>query len=377
MIAFKVKLLQKMMDVGSYSMNAQLKVGYVGCGVMGRVFLKAAQTIASIRSVAVADQMEAAARQVAAEFGIDQVYTSAAAMYEHADVDAVVLALPAKPRMELAIQAFRAGKHVLTEKPVSRNAEEVHELLREQGDLIAGCTSSRFRLLDSAVVVADALAQGMLGPLRILRSRWHTSAKPKPEKLPPLWRFSKEVNGGGNMANLGSYLLDYFLGVNGWRLQPESIFARNWRIPEQFADYVPQGSDGESLTSALITFKDGPVMTLEQGEHYISKPVGDWEMIGTDGTLTFSLVPANSRVVLRQFVAGQVIERVLWEGHESFTTVHERVLADFAASVLNNRQPYTNLEQALIVRKLIDGIYLSEKLKRSIHFTELDQVQSS
>lgn len=195
-------------------MKQKLNVGYVGCGVMGQVYLNAAQSIPFIHSAAVAGAVEASARQAAETFGIPGVYADAEEMFADPGVDAVVLALPAMARTELAIRAFRAGKHVLTEKPVARSADEVRALIREQGNLIAGCASSRTRLLDSAAVVADTLAQGKLGALRIMRCRWQTSAKPKPETMPPLWRFSKEVNGGGNLANLGTYMLDYFLGIN-------------------------------------------------------------------------------------------------------------------------------------------------------------------
>lgn len=348
--------------------QTQVQMGIVGCGVMGEVFVRAAKAIPSVRVVAVADVAEAAARSLADRFGIQRVYTDAKAMFADSEVDAVVLALPAKFRTELAIRAFQAGKHVLTEKPAACNTEEVSRLLEAKGQRIAGCTSSRTRLLDSALVVAEVLARGDLGSLRILRSRWQTNVKPKPEVLPPLWRFSKEVNGGGNLANLGTYMLDYFLGVTGWQLTPRTVLARTWTIPDLFSDHVPAGSDGESLTSALVTFEEGPVWTIEQGEYYVSKPVSDYEIIGTDGTLSFSVVPGESRVVLHRMVGGNVEEQVLWEGTERFSTAHERVLADFADAVLQGRPPKTSLEQAWIVQRLIDCIYASQETDGPVDF---------
>jgi predicted dehydrogenase len=344
-------------------MKQVLNVGYVGCGVMGQVYLNAARSIPFIRSAAVADSVEASARKAAETFGVAAVYTDAEAMFADPNVDAVVLALPAIARTELAVRAFRAGKHVLTEKPVARHADEVRRLIRERGGLIAGCASSRTRLLDSAAVVADTLAQGKLGTLRMMRCRWQTSAKPKPEVMPPLWRFSKEVNGGGNLANLGTYMLDYFLGINGWSLEPDTILARTWTIADSFAGHVPAGSDGETLTSALVSFKNGPVLMIEQGEHYVGERVHECQLIGTDGTLTFPVVPSNARVVLSQYAEadGSIAEQVLWEGQETFSTVHRRVFADFSQAVLEGRQPSTGLEQALVVQKIVDGVYESAR----------------
>lgn len=344
----------------------KLSIGYVGCGVMGQVYLKAAQSIPFVHSAAVADAVETSARKAAETFGIESVYTDAEAMFADPGIDAVVLALPAIARTELAIKAFRAGKHVLTEKPVARNAEEVRALIREKGSLIAGCASSRTRLLDSAAVVADTLAQGKLGKVRMMRCRWQTSAKPKPEVMPPLWRFSKEVNGGGNLANLGTYMLDYFLGIHGWSLEPDTILARTWTIADSFADHVPAGSDGETLTSAFVSFKNGSVLMIEQGEHYVGDRVHECQIIGTDGTLTFAVVPSNSRVVLNQYDNGAITEQVLWEGQESFSTAHQRVFADFAGAVLEGRQPATSLEQALVMQQIIDGVYLSSERREAV-----------
>ncbi|MDF2722958.1 MAG: hypothetical protein K0Q59_2633 [Paenibacillus sp.] len=347
-------------------MNTKLNVGYVGCGVMGQVYLNAATSIPYIRSAAVADAVEASARRAAEAFGISNVYTEAEAMFADPGIDAVVLALPAGARTELAVKALRAGKHVLTEKPVACNADEVLRLISERGDRTVGCASSRTRLLDSAAVVAETLAQGKLGELRMMRCRWQTSAKPKPETMPPLWRFSKAVNGGGMLANLGTYMLDYFLGVTGWTLQPDTVFAKTWTIADTFADHVPAGSDGETLTTALISFKNGPVLTIEQGEYYAGSRVHECQLIGTDGTLSFSVVPMNSRVVLSRYDQGAITEEVLWEGQENFSTAHVRVFADFAEAALHGRQPSTSLEQALVVQQIIDGVYASAEQGTSV-----------
>jgi predicted dehydrogenase len=158
-------------------------------------------------------------------------------------------------------------------------------------------------------------------------------------------------------------MLDYFLGINGWSLEPDTILARTWTIADSFADHVPAGSDGETLTSALVSFKNGPVLMIEQGEHYVGERVHECQLIGTDGTLTFPVVPSNARVVLSQYAEadGSIAEQVLWEGQENFSTVHQRVFADFSQAVLEGRQPSTGLEQALVVQKIVDGVYESAR----------------
>jgi predicted dehydrogenase len=207
-----------------------VSIGFIGCGVMGRVYMTAAASIPFIRSAAITDLNMEAARQAAAAFGISRIHSSAEELLADPGIDAVVLALPAAVRTELALQAFRAGKHVLIEKPVAMNADEVRRMMEARGSLVAACCSARLRCQDSADAVEAIVASGRLGDIRVIRSCWQTAVKAPPEKTPPQWRLSTAVNGGGNLANLGSYALDYLLGVTGWspRGRTRSRSPRRW-----------------------------------------------------------------------------------------------------------------------------------------------------
>ncbi|MDF2670083.1 MAG: hypothetical protein K0R67_2389, partial [Paenibacillus sp.] len=65
---------------------------------------------------------------------------------------------------------------------------------------------------------------------------------------------------------------------------------------------------------------------------------------------------------------GGIKEEVIWEGEENFAMMQQRLLADFAQAILLGHEPKTNLEQAYIVRKLVDSIYESALLGQSIPF---------
>ena len=51
-------------------------------------------------------------------------------LINNSNIDAIIIATPPEPRFELASKALKAGKHLLLEKPVALNAEEVAELRR-------------------------------------------------------------------------------------------------------------------------------------------------------------------------------------------------------------------------------------------------------
>lgn len=348
-----------------------ISLGYIGCGVMGRVYMRAAQGIAFVCSAAVADLNIEKAQQAAEAFGIDRVHASADELLADPTIDAVVLALPASARTELAIRAFRAGKDVLTEKPVAMNADEVRRLIDARGTQIAGCCSARLRCQDSADAVAAVVASGRLGELRVIRSCWQSVLKPpQPGQTPPAWRLSTAINGGGNLANLGSYALDYLLGVTGWTLEPEQVLARTWGVPAPFTGHVAPGSDAESLTTAMISFKGGAALLLEQGELRVGPQETLWQITGTLGTLSFCILPRTQAIVLHTYEEGEIREEIVWEGAENFSMMQERLLADFAEAVVKRRPPKTSLEQALVVRELLDAIYASASSGRAVAMAE-------
>jgi predicted dehydrogenase len=97
------------------------------------------------------------------------------------EVEAVVLAFPARGRAEMALRAFASAKHVLTEKLVAINADEVIRMIAAQGDLVVGCCSSRYRFLKSAAAATDFLASGVLGELRVVRGSAVVPASGPPE----------------------------------------------------------------------------------------------------------------------------------------------------------------------------------------------------
>ncbi|NUP98364.1 MAG: Gfo/Idh/MocA family oxidoreductase, partial [Armatimonadetes bacterium] len=101
-----------------------IRVGLIGCGVIGRWHAQAARETAGVELVAVADLVPERADAYAREFGVKETYGQGDELIDRAAVDLVVLALPACGRTALGLHAFAAGRHLLTEKPVAMNAAE-------------------------------------------------------------------------------------------------------------------------------------------------------------------------------------------------------------------------------------------------------------
>jgi len=338
-----------------------VKLGVIGCGVIGPHHLQAATQSPLIEVVAVADLMDDRGNAAAEKFGVPKVFREGDDLIEDPDVEAVVLALPACGRGSLARHAFARGKHVLTEKPVGMSAAEVEQLIAARGDLVAACCSSRYRFPEGAQRAAEIVASGVLGDLREVYFRCLGAAGPPPQSPPPPWRLKRSMNAGGFLTNWGCYDLDYLLGITGWQLKPRLAFAQMWRVPPIYEPNVAPGSDAETHVVALIRCEGGTVLHIERGEYMAAHTENAWQIIGAEGTLDLHMVTANpKRIVLNRATVEQgTVTETVWEADEDSALVHAGPVTDFATAIRENRPPKTTLEQALVVAKTTDAVYAS------------------
>ena len=121
-----------------------VRLGIIGCGVIGKQHAAAAKEVEGVELVAVADLIADTAEAVAGEYGAEKWYDDGMKLLGDDDIEAVVVALPTCGRLGLVLEAFKRGKHVLDEKPVAMNAGDVRKMIAAKGELVGGCCSSRF-----------------------------------------------------------------------------------------------------------------------------------------------------------------------------------------------------------------------------------------
>lgn len=355
-------------------MNA-VKVGIIGCGVIGSRHLSIATEAPHIELVAVADLIEENRQRAAERFNPPRIYATGEELLDDDEIEAVVLAFPTQHRTEVALRAFDKGKHVLIEKPIAMNAGEVRQLIAARGELTSACCSSRKRFTESARIATDIIASGKLGELRTVYCRAIFSAKEKPETPRPAWRLIKALNGGGILVNWGCYDIDYLLGITGWQLKPKTVFAQTWTVPPVFEPHIAPGSDAETHYAALIRCEGGTLISMERGEYTTADSHDDWRIIGSEGSLALNMgIRYPEKIIYNETTTedGVDTERLPMEIIADYRkrtraeTQHETPLADFAAAIRENRQPMTSLEQALVVQQITDAIYASAETGTSV-----------
>lgn len=187
-----------------------MKVAIVGCGVIGHKRASALDSEDSI--VACCDVNKETAEKFKEEFHCAS-YTDYQVLLKEVDCEAVVVAVINRYILEIVFSSLKAGKHVLSEKPLGRNAKEAHEMVK---------TATRFhRVLKTgfnhrfhpAIWKAKELYdQGAIGKLLWIRARYGHGGRPGMENE---WRCSKELCGGGELLDQGVHVIDLIRWFGG------------------------------------------------------------------------------------------------------------------------------------------------------------------
>jgi len=130
-------------------------------------------------------------------------------------VDAVVICTPNALHVPQAMQALRAGRHVLVQKPLAlslADARAVVDLAQDTGRILF--VDYTYRFLATMAAMREALPH--IGPARSVHAEFHNIYGPGAEKT---WFFDRRLSGGGALLDLGVHLLDLAL----WLLAPAAV----------------------------------------------------------------------------------------------------------------------------------------------------------
>ncbi|USU17780.1 Gfo/Idh/MocA family protein [Paraburkholderia fungorum] len=182
-------------------MTEKIRWGVLGAAKIADNFVvPAIQRSSNGQVITVASRDRDRAQIFATRHGIDRVLTSYDEVIASKDVDAIYIPLPTASHVEWCKKALLGGKHVLCEKPIAMNANQVLELiaLRDKTGLVCG---EAFMVAHHPqwAFVRDSLAQGMLGELTLIEGSF-TYFNDDPNALK-----NNLALGGGGVRDIGVY----------------------------------------------------------------------------------------------------------------------------------------------------------------------------
>jgi predicted dehydrogenase len=224
-----------------------IRWGIIGCGDVTEVksgpgFAKAANSTL----VAVMRRDAARAADYARRHGVPRWHDDAEAILSAGDIDAVYVATMPDTHREYVLRCAAAGKPVLVEKPMARDAVECD-------DMIAACMAAGVplrvayyrRALPRFLAVRNLVHDGAIGAVRMVTSRQFQPLRSK-DAAPPdgnPWRLDPVHSGGGLFVDMMSHTLDFldfvfgpiaevraFAANHGGAYDAEDAVAASWRF---------------------------------------------------------------------------------------------------------------------------------------------------
>ncbi len=257
-------------------------IGYGGAFSMGKIHGDAMAKVPGLEFVAVCDIDRSRAETAKADFPALDVYDNVKKMLSKKDLDLVVLVTPHNTHAGLAVQAARAGKHVITEKPMCITAKEATAMIEaaKKNKVMLSVFHNR-RWDGDYMALRKLVAEGMIGEVFQVELFGGNYGHPG-----WWWRSDKTIS-GGCLYDWGAHFVDWILNLIPSPV--ESVFGafqkRQWH-----------GVTNEDHTLAMIRFKNGALATAEISS-LAAAPKDRWRVLGTKGAASMRDYPDGAWTV--------------------------------------------------------------------------------
>lgn len=249
-------------------MAKKLKIGLIGTGGIARgCHIPGYKSIPDDCEIVWAcDINQELAQKTADEHEIPKVTADYHDVLADPEVDAVSITTPNKYHHQPTIDALKAGKHVLCEKPLAMNADECRDMCRaakDSGKILQVALQMRFT--GAARFMKEYIDGGKMGDI------YYARAQALRRRGVPAWGvfIDREQQGGGPLIDIGVHILDFTLFLMGYP-KPVSASGRAWdtlgKDPALFnfwGDYDRGKFTVEDMAVGLIRFENGAVCVLE------------------------------------------------------------------------------------------------------------------
>lgn len=228
----------------------KIKFGLIGCGRISERHFVSMENIPEIELRAVCDIRAERAREISKKYKVDW-YKNYQELLERNDIDIVSICTPNGLHVQMGIDAAKAGKDVLMEKPLGINLKGADKLLncfKKTKRKIFSVLQVRFN--PPLQALKKVIEEKKLGSINnaALVVRW---TRPQKYFDKDEWRGTKKLD-GGTLLNQGIHYIDILQWLLG---SVESVFAKKDTISHQI--------EIEDIVVALLKLKNGSYATLE------------------------------------------------------------------------------------------------------------------
>lgn len=291
-------------------MSKKVKVGMVGTGFVGDIhFASFKNWVHDAEVVAVASPNHAA--KFAAERGIPNSYQDYRLMLQEKDIDLIDIGVPNDIHHRIVIDAAKAGKHVIVEKPLCLTLEQADDMIeacKKAGVLLMYAEELLFA--PKYVRVKTLIDEGAIGePFLAKQSEEH----PGPH-MPWFWDVNR--SGGGVMLDMGCHSIEYTRWILG-KPQVKSVTAFMGTFVHQ------DRTQGEDHSYAIIEYEGGKIAMVENSWAKGGGVDDRCEVYGKKGHTRADLLRGSSLLTFSEEGYGYAVEKAGTTRGYTFTMFEE------------------------------------------------------
>ena len=337
-------------------------VGLVGSQFVSTIHAESLKRVADAEVVAVASKTEEHVKTFAKHHSIPYYFTDYKKMLEMDEIDMIVLGVPNYLHAQVTVDAAKAGKHVVCEKPLCMN-------LKEADLMIETCKKEKVKLMYAEelcfapkyVRLKQLADEGALGNLYLVKQ----SEKHDGPHAP--WFWDVELSGGGVVFDMGCHAFEFFR----WMLDKpeiESVYA-------DMGTYVHKDkTKGDDNSILIVKFANGATGLAE--ESWAKKGGMDdrSEVYGSEGVAYANLLMGNSILTYSDQGYGYAVEKAGSTKGWSFTIYEEawnygfpQEMEHFVDCVKNDKEPIETGEDGRVVLEMIFAAYESARAGKKVN----------
>jgi predicted dehydrogenase len=272
-------------------------VGMLGYAFMGKAHSNAYKTLSYMtwpppylpRLVSIAGRNEEAVAEAARRYGFEGYVTDWRELVQDERIALFDNSGPNNLHTEPSIAAAEAGKHVICEKPLGRDANESYEAWqRVDAAGVKHMCAFNYRFVPAVRLARQMIEAGELGEIFHFRGRYLQEWAVDPDS-PIVWRLSKEAAGSGALGDLGAHVIDLARYLLGQEVTTVSALSKTF-IESREGTKV----DVDDAIEAAVEFSRGALGTLEASRFCPGRRNGlAFEINGSKGSIAFNLERLN------------------------------------------------------------------------------------
>jgi len=337
----------------------KIRIGYIGTGQIGQFLdggpyngmawrhAKAAKEFDEVEVFAGSSRKQKNVDAFCREWGAPHAFTDYRDLLALPELDLVVICTPCGTHADIIVDAARAGKHVIVEKPIDVNLAKIDAAIaacREAGVKLQVGFGRRFAA--GIRPLKQAIDEGKMGRMALVHA---TCQRDRPPEYftDSSWRGTWAGEGGGCLMNQGSHVIDLMLYLCG---DVESVTAVTKELNHPMIEV-------EDTAAALLKFENGAVGAIT-ATTATSPDIGDKLTInGTRATVTL----------------GRIAD--CWQGAEPRPQALDEqlpyqgcahILRDVVAAIREDREPVCPGEEGRRAVELILACYESSKRQAEV-----------